>query len=350
MRLRARLSTTVAGLTAVLTLTATLSGCMTVHGEEAIVPAADTEEAQDVLEHYVEVYNEAKPANDSELNATIEVGGLGAINGAVLDARAGAIADAEEQGDQRIIDQINEAYGPEAFTPLELEDVRYHIPEQAGWPKFFVADAQSNLTENRWLLVFTRNAIDEDWRASYLGQVPTAQLPEFAEEENGNGALVDIPLTGTDGDDLAVAPGELSAAYADYLTAGGVDPTFTAGPYTTEALANREAANSNAAFRTDYIDEPAEGAEYAPVAIRTADGGALVFFTTVHNSKQTVAEGEDPVEVLDLDPASLALMDGEARRAVTWQRVAYQVAYVPAGEGQVEILGQSRGATSVTGE
>ncbi|TDC24197.1 hypothetical protein E1265_10575 [Streptomyces sp. 8K308] len=320
---------------------------MTVHGEEAIVPATDTEEAEEVLRHYVEVYNEAKPANDSELNATVESGGLGAINGAVLDARAGAIADAEEQGDQQIIDQINEAYGPDSFTPLELDDVRYHIPEQAGWPKFFVAEARSNLTENRWLLVFTRDSIDEDWRASYLGQVPAAQLPELAEED---GALVDVPLTGTDGDDLAVPPAELSAAYAEYLSAGGVDPTFTAGPYTTDALASREEANNNAAFRTDYIDEPAEDPEYAPVAIRTADGGALVFFTTLHNSKQTVAEGENPAEVLRLDPASLALMEGEARRAVTWQRVAYQVAYVPAGEGQVEILGQSRGATSVTGE
>ncbi|TDC72713.1 hypothetical protein [Streptomyces hainanensis] len=350
MRLRARLSTTAAGLTAVLALTTGLSGCMTVHGEEAIVPALTTEEAQAALDHYVEVYNEAKPANDAELNATIETGGLGAVNGATLDAKAGAIADAEEQGDEQIIQQITEAYGPESFRPLELSDVQYHIPEQAGWPKFFVADASSNLAESRWLLVFTRDALDEDWRVSYLAQVPGAQLPELADEENG--ALVDIPATGGEGDDLVVPPGELSAAYAEYLSSNGPGEAgeFAEGRYTSDALASRAESNSSAAFRTEFIDEAAEGEEFAPVAMRTADGGALVFFTTQHGSKQTVAEGESPAEVLQLDPAALALMDGDAQRAVTWERIATQVAYVPAGEGQVQILSQIRGATAIAGE
>jgi hypothetical protein len=332
MRLRSRLSTTTAGLVTAWALTATLSGCMTVHGEEAIVPATTEEDAARALERFTEVYNEARATNDGELISTVETGGLAAIDSAGLRARAN-VAQEEQAGQEEV-------------EPLELSDTRFLIPEQAGWPKFFVVETASSLTESRWLMVFTRDAVDAEWSASYLSLLDPARMPELAVED---GHLVDIPLAGPEADretGLAVEPAELSAAYAEYLDDG--QGPFTEGPYTTETLARRDEANDSAAYLIRYLDEEAPAEAFPTVALRTADGGALVLFTTVHHEEITMAEGETPV----LDPLTRALLEGEedTPRKVTLDRVAIQAALVPDGEGDVTLLTQMGGLTAAVGE
>ncbi|WP_052849541.1 hypothetical protein [Streptomyces avicenniae] len=324
MRLRARLAKTTAGLLTSLTLAAGLSGCVTVHGEEAVVPAATDEEARAALDRYVEISNEAKRVYDAEQNRTIESGGLGAIDFAGISARA----EVSPEGD-------------EDFDPLAVSDTRFHIPQQAGWPKFFVADTATNQGRNRWLMFFTRSGIDEDWRVSYLSSMPAADLPRFAEDEDGH--LEDIPV-GADDEGLVLPPAELSSAYSVYLQSG--EGPFAEGPYTSETRAARDAVNNDPASLTEFRDEPAEDAEYAPLAMRTVDGDAFVMFTSLHDQRQTVAEGEE-IEVNEL---TAALMEGEARTSLTLDMVAIQAALVPAGEGRIQLLTQMKDAVAITGE
>ncbi|MDT0444230.1 hypothetical protein [Streptomyces johnsoniae] len=334
MRVRARLTTATAGLAAALAMVTSLSGCMTVHGETAVVPAASEEEAQSALDRYIETSNEAMGGLDPELNDTVETGPLGAIRHAQLAAQRSVTPG-----------------GPEAFTPLELSDPQFHIPQQAGWPKFFVADVQPSQTpDNRWLLVFMRNSIDEEWNVSYLSVLPPEGGPELAEDEDGY--LDDLPVVdpadqGPDdpGSGLVMEPGALGTSFVDYLQGG--EAPFAGGPYTSDELAKREEANSNPAFVTEYQDQAAESEEYAPVAMRTADGGALMMFTSLHHEKQTMAEGETPV----VDPLVAALMQGEAERAVTLEWVAMHSAVIPEVDGgQIELFHRTRGVISATGE
>ncbi|RKN45901.1 hypothetical protein [Streptomyces hoynatensis] len=325
MRLRGRLATTTAGLVVSLAMAAGLSGCMTVHGEEAVVPAATQDEAEAALEHYVDVNNEAKRDYDAEQNDEIEAGPLGAIDEAGLTARAA--------------EQPN---GDPDFEPLELTDTQFHIPQQAGWPKFFVADTKPRGYQNRWLMVFTRNSIDEDWRVSYLATLPAERVPEFAQDDDGY--LEDIPLGGRAGSDLAVAPDEVGAAYADYLQGG--EGRFSEGRFTTEVLDEREEANSSPAYQVQFQDAPAEEEDYAPVAMRTGDGGALVFFTMHHDERQTLAPGQH----FNLNAQVEALLEGTPTQSLTLHRLAVETATVAEGDGPVDILSEVAGLITAEGE
>jgi hypothetical protein len=327
MRVRARLTTAAAGSATALALVASLSGCMTVRGEDAVVPAATEEEAQRVLDHYVETSNEAISTLDAELNATVENGPLGAIREAILITTA----------------ETNPGSAGEA-EPLELSDTQFHIPQQAGWPKYFVANTGSNQTPGqRMLLVFTRHSIDEDWLASYLMTLPTEDTPVLAEDEDGY--LDDLPVGEDTNTGLAVEPGAVGPEFIAYLDNG--DGPFWSGPYTSEIVAAREAANEDPAFVTEFVDQIPEEREFAPVAMRTQDGGALVLFTSEHHEKQTMAEGVTPT----VDPQLEALMTGEATRSVTLERLAAHLAMVPQDDAaQIEILYRSASVVAATGE
>lgn len=333
MRVRARATTAGAGLATALALVASLSGCITVHGEEAVVPATTEEEAEEVFENFVEVTNEANQAYDAELNATIENGPMGAIDHAGLTAR-GAV----------------DPGGNDDYQPIEFDDVQYHIPQQAGWPKFFVADARPNQQpeegpEQRWLLVFTRQSIDDDWFATYRSTHVADSVPEFATDDDDY--LDDVPVSGfeyREDSGLAIEPNDLSEEYAGFLQEGS--GPFAEGPFTSDIVTQRAEAGENPAFQIQYQDLPPEEDDFAPVAIRTAEGGALVFFSAHHHEKQTMAEGETP----SVDEHTAALMEGTAERAVTLNRAAMYVALVPEGDGQAEVTSRVAGLTSAEGE
>ncbi|MDT0264786.1 hypothetical protein RM844_00625 [Streptomyces sp. DSM 44915] len=337
MRLRARLTTTTAGLFMALAAVTSLSGCMTVHGETAVVPAATEDEAEQVLERYFEVTNEARRTYDAELNATVEAGALAEINGAGLTAQ-GALAEeaAAAEGEEGA-----EGEETDGAAQLSYANPRFLIPQQAGWPKFFMVDTEIEGNESRWLLTFSRNSVDEEWKARYLSVLQPSAIPEFAEDEDGY--LEDIQIASED-TGLSVVPGELGTAYTEYLDQG--QGSFLGGPYTSEVLAAREAAAEDPASSTDFADVPSEQDAHPTFAVRTADGGALVLFTMRMDEKRTWAEGETPQVHEMVKP----LMQGTADSAVTLQRYATFTAYVPEGEDPVDLRGRMAGVFQALGE
>lgn len=337
MRLRARLTTTTAGLLVALATVTSLSGCMTVHGETAVVPAATEEEAEQALEHYFEVANEARATYDPELNAQVETGALAEINGASLTAQAAVAEEQEEAAEEGGEEAPAEEERP-ALTPA---NPRYLIPQQAGWPKFFMVDTEIQDSEFRWLMTFTRNSVDEAWKVRYLSVLQPSAIPEFAEDEDGY--LEDIQVS-SESTGLSVIPSELGETYATYLGEG--QGSFLGGPHTSEVLAARDERANDPASQTDYADVPQEQAEHPTFAVRTADGGALVLFTMRMDEKRTWAEGETPV----VDELVKPLMQGTADRAVTLQRYATFTAYVPEGEDPVDLRARVAGVFNALGE
>lgn len=307
-------------------LTAALSGCVTVNGEAAVVPAVSKGEAQKALDEFTELNNKANKTFDAEVNSSIETGVLGTIDQAGLKAS-----------------KKLQPGGNSGYTPLELSDTRFLIPKQAGWPKFFVSDSKSNRqSEDRWVFVFQRNNSKEKWKASYVSEVPPEQMPDFATDKDGFAEPVPRGKSGG----LAVAPGELSKSYVRYLNTG--EGEFAPGPETSQWRERREAMKSKPGVSTQFADLATEPPQYTPFGLRTKDGGAMVFFATQHHTKQTVASGYTPKvgEVVE------AMMKGEPRQSVRTIRFSQQSVTVPAksGSGQITFLDRIDGLTGAKGE
>lgn len=317
VRRPARLFAATAAAT-VLALTA--SGCVTVHGETALLPAATKAEATQALADFTAAYNRADKAYDPALDAKRVTGPLGEINQAGLRARS-----------------VNTPGGNKDHQPLELTDARFTLPRKAGWPRWFVADTDSNRDvdegagDQRWLLVFVRNGPEELWEAAYLSVLGAREVPEFAEEEG-----YAVPVA-ADGDALAVAPGKLGTAFVSYLKDG--QGPFAPGVHTTQWRAQRQKAAQRPGVATQYLDQTTDRGDFAPLGLRTRDGGALVFFATRFFERQTTAKGYRP----KVGPDVKALLTGEIKNTVTREWVSSQTVLVkPAGTDRDAVTVTSR--------
>ncbi|GGT03403.1 hypothetical protein [Streptomyces cinerochromogenes] len=321
LRRRDRNALIAASLTA---LSLTASGCVVVHGEREVLPAATRAEAAKALTAFTDAYNKADKAYDSSLDAPYVTGALADIDAARLKAG-----------------HVNSPSGNAGHSPLKLTDVRITIPKKAGWPRWFVADAKGNKGGSyRWVLVFTRGDLGERWRVAYLTLMAPGTVPEFTKDEDGWAEAVPAGTT-----QLAVRPDELSASYASYLKSGG--KTFADGRDTSKLRADRAKEARKPGLVRQFIDEPLTHGAYAPLALRTADGGALVFFTTHHYEKQTAYTGG----LVQVPNKSVqALVKGEVKQSLTMESIANEAVLDPAGSGPVRMLGRVQGLTAAQGE
>ncbi|MFE0737970.1 hypothetical protein [Streptomyces sp. NPDC058855] len=329
---RGRTARGVATTAAALALALTASGCVTVHGELELLPPATREEAARALAEFTAAYNRADKKHDPALAAGRVTGPFGAINQAGLRARA-----------------VTAPGGNPNHLPLELTDARFALPRKAGWPRWFLADADSNrdvdegAADNRWLLTFVRNGPDQPWEVAHLVILGTDTVPEFAEE---GGYAVPVTAGGGEGA-LAVAPKDLGARYVAFLKDGEQGP-LAAGPHTTRWRADRLKAAKRPGLATQYLDQVADQGDFAPLGLRTKDGGALVLFATRYFERQTAAQGYRP----KVAPEVKALMTGEVSRTVTKEWVSDQAALVkPAGADRdgVVVLGRLQGVVAAEG-
>jgi hypothetical protein len=309
---------------AAIALTVPLAGCMTVHGERENIPSASKKEAASAVARFLAVTNEVSRDYDAKKVLTVEAGVLGATDEAGLRSRHAVDPD-----------------GDPGYEPLAFSDTEYLIPRQVGWPKYFVADTATNRDPvSRWLLVFRHAAPGQPWKAVYVAAVTTSAMPEFAKDEDGHAVAA-----GMAGTDLLVQPGKLSEAYTGYLGKGGGD--FADGPATSQLRSTRQANAKGPNSVTQYADQPASGGDYAPAALRTADGGAVVFFAARLQSRSTFRAGYS----LNLSAGTKALLTGTPRTSITLSQVADCAATVPAagGSGKVVLLSRIVGLVSAKG-
>ncbi|MFD9030561.1 hypothetical protein ACFVZW_05255 [Streptomyces sp. NPDC059567] len=316
--------------TAATVLALTASGCVTVHGERELLPAATKSEAEQALKDFTDAYNKADKAYDPALDAGRVTGPLGAINQAGLKSRS-----------------ITSPNGNPDHRPLELTDAKFVLPKKAGWPRWFVADTDSNRDtdqgngDNRWLLVFVRNGSEQLWEAAYLAILTPDEIPAF--KTDGGYA---VPVA-ADSAELAVAPRDLGQSYVSLL-GGGEQGQFAAGPHTTEWRDERQKAAKRVGMATQYIDQVADAGDFAPLGLATEDGGALVFFATRYFERQTAAQGYRP----KVTPDVKALLTGDVKNTVTKEWVSSQAVLVkPTGTEQdgVTVAGRLQGVTGAKG-
>ncbi|BBC37001.1 hypothetical protein SGFS_082950 [Streptomyces graminofaciens] len=302
---------------------------MVVHGEREIVPTTTRAEAARALKDFTTAYNKADKEFDQSVDAPRVTGALSDIDGGKL--RAGA---------------KNSPNGNPDHVALKLTDPKITIPEKAAWPRWFVVDAAANKgrSTDRWLFVFTRDALDDLWEVSFLTIMPAKDVPTFEKDKDGWAQVV-----APDDASLAFAPERLPQAYATYLEEDSA--VFADGEFTSRLRVARQKDAKKPGLVQQYIDEPLTEKDYAPVGLRTTDGGALVFFSTRHYQKQTVAAGTNPAALSDKNV--VALMTGEFKNSLTLEYVANQAVVVPArtaADQQVKFLSQVEGLTGAKGE
>lgn len=322
-----------AGLAAVTVLSLVASGCVTVHGELAVIPSVRPSEAAKALKDFTAAYNAADAKYDPALDKGRVTGALGAINQAGLKSK-----------------NITNPEGNTAHKDLVLTGAHFTIPKKAGWPRWFVADAapdgqEGGSQEARWMMVFVRDTEGARWKVAYLTILAADAIPDFTKDKDGYAEPVKPSDTG-----LAVPPGRVSADYAGYLQTGKPDE-FAAGPHTDAWRASRAKTAKQPASTMQYIDQPLKDGDFAPLALRTQDGGALVFFATRYFQRQTTAKGFQPAVSPDVKP----LVTGQVKTKLTKEWVSSQIAEVPAGaagsagQGKVAVVSRLEGVTGATG-
>ncbi|MEU5979555.1 hypothetical protein [Streptomyces sp. NPDC047315] len=316
---------------AVAALALTATGCVTVHGEREVVPTATDAEAARALEEFTAAYNDRFRTYDPTLHADRLAGPLGAVNRAGMTSQR-----AKSPG------------GNPNHRALELTDASFSIPKKAGWPRYFLANADANWgggrqQDDRWLLVFLREGPDQKWRVAYLNTMARDRVPEL--KTDGDGFAVPVPVETAS---LVSAPSALAKNYSSYLQSGA-PPLFKDGPDTSQWRDARHRP-STPGTTTQWIDQPVNSPDSAPVGFATKDGGALVFFTTKTYERQTAAKGVQ----LSVHPDLKPLLTGEVKQSVTKERVSGLAAHVPAAsggaDGKVDVLNRMSGLTSVKGE
>ncbi|WP_171162067.1 hypothetical protein [Streptomyces sp. I05A-00742] len=302
---------------------------MTVHGEREIVPSVEKAEAAKALADFTAGYTEAYRRLDPALVDRVETGALAEIGRADVTAQRAVMP----KGNPR-------------YPALELRDARFTVPKSAGWPKFFLADTLSNRDANRWLVVFTRGGAKEPWKAAYLTLHAPGTVPAF--RTDGDGLAEAVPVAAGKPSGLVLEPAAVSGAYTDYLRTGKGD-VFAPGGATTQLRADRARLARTPTFWTDWIDTPEKAPGFPPLALRTEDGGALVFSAAHHREKRTMAKGVRPAVT---EQRTKALLSGRLTTAITLTRVSESAARVPgrATGGRVVFLNRIESLVAAKGE
>ncbi|MER5443781.1 hypothetical protein [Streptomyces sp. NPDC002790] len=321
---RNRIGRPVAAVAAAVVLSLTAGGCVTVHGELEIVPTTTKAKAASAVDTFVDAYNEADKTYDSDADAKYVTGALGAIDAAKLKAGRA----------------LNPNGNPK-HAPLKLTDTRITVPKKAGWPRWFVTNSDNNRVDGyRWVMVFTRDAESAPWAVSYLSLFRDGTVPKFKTDKDGLGESVDPDASG-----LAQRPKDMGEQYIHYLKKGGDD--FAPGPHTTRWRQTRDKIGTRPGLTTQFIDESLTAGNYAPVALRTANGGALVFFTTRRYEKLTAFPGSN---LPSIGSDVKALMKGEPKESAMYGYVSGQAAIDPPGaSGAVHVVSRVEGITTAEG-
>lgn len=269
-------------------------------------------------------------------DATFDATGLPArLTGPALDVRKLEYARATSTGGARL---------PTALPTVAQVIV---VPDTTDWPRTqLVVTEQPETLEAPRILVLRQESPREPYRLwgwARLG--PGVQMPATAEPEIGS------PTVAPDSTALLVPPQSVLPQYADVLANGDASAYAAMHPQdffrqTIEAArANMQAAVAPVGTVAETYVPKAD----PPVALATADGGAIVVGAIDTTTTLAIAEPG-----IDLDPTTAALA-GKPRvtssLVSTWADVL--VFYVPpAGSTttQVQLLAGEHARTSVAGQ
>jgi hypothetical protein len=153
------------------------------------------------------------------------------------------------------------------------------------------------------LLVFSRESAGRPWLLTSSTQLTPGQtLPALATSANGDAVSAPLDDSGTLGEPQVVGP--LQAAVVDDGPTSAASRAVAAGPLTTGIYAyQNHPAPQYAAPHGDIRQWAMEGSNYGTYALRTADGGAVVFYAMYLNTVVETPTVEQEASPLKAGPS-----------------------------------------------
>lgn len=179
------------------------------------------------------------------------------------------------------------------------------VPTSTTWPRAaFAVSAQPSGTEPPRLLALKQGSARDDYALwGWARLFPGITMPTFAAPGTGSGAVA------SDDSTLVVTPKTAVASYVDVLNKGSDSKhakSFAKDAFRTGLATKAAALDKNKDFKSakGKYSETFTAAKSDPVAIRTADGGALVMADasavekTSAESKAKIAPSTDATKAL----------------------------------------------------
>lgn len=212
----------------------------------------------------------------------------------------------------------------------------------AGYPRFFFTVLAGNAKQAPVVSVLTAKDASSAYRiAGSVSLLPGARLPEVADPSEGSPQLAPA-TTG-----LAIAPGDLGPTYAAVLNTGSTAPeaaSFNADSF-VDQVQKAAAAQRQGVARFGTYAQTHAAVPGATLAIRTSNGGALVFTALQRSSTFTARPGNTATL-----PPDVRVLTGEVQAARFTTTAAELLLFVvpPAGKGRATLVAASDGLISAT--
>jgi hypothetical protein len=266
-------------------------------------------QAQQAFDAYVAASNQAARTDDGKLALSAVTGAQQSLVAATLNSHSASSTSGDTSAYSSTL-TIKPALGQYTYGAPT-----FYLPEPSGYPRFFLADvirapavkgASKDATasvggaqvpvDGPALMVFEQSSSDGPWQLASVAQLASGTtLPRLATDQDGY--IPQVPLTSTDLLAQPYATGPLQAAVVDDGPASAAAKAVAAGPLTTGLYqAARERYQDTADHVLAGLQVPAgdvyqwsmEGTPYPALALRTADGGALVLYAMYLNSTVAV--------------------------------------------------------------
>ena len=311
---------------------ALLSGCSAagglvgVHpsgGSTAAGPALEPQQARSIVGRILTVANQADAVRSSSTAGQ-------AYDGLALQMMTAAYG----------VDTAQGTTVPRRPTSSERPMVL--LTRGTAYPRFFFTVLPGNHTQPPLVSLLTTKDASSQYRiAGSVSLLPSARIPAVAEVTQGSTVLP------ADTHGLALSPGAVATAYAAVLNGGSSVPEaghFRADSFLSQVQQAASAQRATVARFGSYTQshQPVPG---GTLAIRTSDGGALVFTTLLRTSTFTARAGN--VATL---PPDVRVLTGEVQASSFSSTAAEMLLFSvpPAGKGKVALVGASDGLISAT--
>jgi hypothetical protein len=225
--------------------------------------------------------------------------------------------------------------------PATLQGLRLIVTTNVGWPRYFIAVGNSSQASTPVLRVLSSASPRTPYGLwAEPSMLPGATLPETAAESTGSA------LVAADADGFVASPKEVLSGFAGYLNAGAKTSSsrqFQRSIYSDQLLqqlaADRKGLKAVATVSSKHVVAAGE-----PLALRTADGGALVIGELEQTYVIRIKKGKGKVKVTDKRLAALAGGTAQIRKTLTRTAVEVVVFHVPArGTGLITVVAAQKG-------
>ena len=318
-------------------------------------PAITATQARQVWDHYVAVDGaQAGKAGDPGLALALETGARRAYH-----AAADTVLEAQDMSASVIVT-------PAYRTPT------FYLPEQAGYPHFFVVSVAQKptsvptITEDGVtiplsgpeLVLFEQASAGAPWLLAGWSNLAAGQsIPKLATDGAGY-----VPTVSLSDPSLVAQPddaGPLQAAVVDDGGASAAGQAVASGPLTTGLY-------QGAVSRADELTPPQgdvyqwelTGTSYPEFALRTAAGGALVFYAMSFSitvavpdylSKADPVHSGPPIQVPeDLRPLLPKGQPAPLVQLSANQTLSFAAVDPAAGDAKIQVIAMGGGLTSAS--